>query len=261
MKVLMVVAGAFSLCIAGACLAADPGTGHANAAQTAAEAAKAANEAAAQAAKAAQDAADKVHQAASAANQAAQDADKAAQAPDKAAAGQAAKAAEKAAGKINSAGSAADHAAALAAKAAQAAQAATTAASQVATTGGGPASSGTAAAENKSSAPLYTVKDGNKVDHNTLMGWKTWRALDCARCHGNEQQGLVGPSLVEGLKTLTKDQFHTTVMNGRPGTVMPSFKASKLMQENWQGLYAYLKGRSDEKIKPGHLYPIDEAKK
>ncbi|HET7633635.1 MAG TPA: cytochrome c [Burkholderiales bacterium] len=93
------------------------------------------------------------------------------------------------------------------------------------------------------------------------MGWKTWRALDCARCHGNEQQGLVGPSLVEGLKTLTKDQFHTTVMNGRPGTVMPSFKASKMMQQNWEGLYAYLKGRSDGKIKPGHLYPIDEAKK
>ena len=120
---------------------------------------------------------------------------------------------------------------------------------------------GKTAEENKSSAPLYTVKDGNKVDPTTLMGWKTWRALDCARCHGNEQQGLVGPSLVEGLKTLTKDQFHTTVMNGRPGTVMPSFKASKMMQENWQGLYAYLKGRSDGKIKPGHLYPIDEAKK
>jgi hypothetical protein len=256
MKVLTVVAGAISLCIAGACLAADAGAGHSNAAQAAAEAAT-------QAAKAAKQAADEVQQAASAATEAAQQADKAAQAPDKAAAGEASKAADNAAGKINSAGSAANHAAALADKAAQAAQAAAAAATQTAAAGGGSgaAASGTAAEENKSSAPLYTVKDGNKVDHNTLMGWKTWRALDCARCHGNEQQGLVGPSLVEGLKTLTKDQFHTTVMNGRPGTVMPSFKASKMMQQNWEGLYAYLKGRSDGKIKPGHLYPIDEAKK
>lgn len=258
MKVLTVVAGAFSLCIAGACLAADTGAGHSNAAPTAAEAAKAANEAAAQAAKAAKEAADKIQQAASAANQAAEEADKAAQAPDKAAAGQAAKAAEKAAGKTDSAASAANQAAALAA---QAAQAAATAATQVAAADGGAASSSTAAAENKSSTPLYTVKDGNKVDPSTLMGWKTWRALDCERCHGAQQQGLVGPSLIEGLKTLTKDQFHTTVMNGRPGTVMPSFKASKMMQQNWEGLYAYLKGRSDGKIKPGHLYPIDEAKK
>ncbi len=256
MKVLTVVAGAFSLCVAGACLAADAGAAHPNAAQAAAEAAT-------QAAKAAKQAADEVRQAASAATEAAQEADKVAQAPDKAAAGEAAKAADKAAGKINSAGSAANHAAALADKAAQAAQAAAGAAMQTAAAGGAPgaAASGTAAEENKSSVPLYTVKDGNKVDHNTLMGWKTWRALDCARCHGNEQQGLVGPSLVEGLKTLTKDQFHTTVMNGRPGTVMPSFKASKMMQQNWEGLYAYLKGRSDGKIKPGHLYPIDEAKK
>src|SRR5690242_5220870 len=63
---------------------------------------------------------------------------------------------------------------------------------------------------------LYTVMDGNKVDAMTLQGWKTWRALACERCHGSQQEGLVGPSLVEGLKQLTKDEFHTTVINGRP---------------------------------------------
>jgi hypothetical protein len=29
------------------------------------------------------------------------------------------------------------------------------------------------------------------------------------------------------------------------------------VQKNWEGLYAYLKGRSDGKIRPGHLYPLD----
>ena len=104
---------------------------------------------------------------------------------------------------------------------------------------------------------LYTVVDGNKVDANTLAGWKTWRAMACERCHGAQQQGLVGPSLIDGLKKLTKEQFEQTVLNGRPGTVMPPFKEAKTVSENIDNLYAYLKGRSDGAIKPGHLYPLD----
>ena len=118
-------------------------------------------------------------------------------------------------------------------------------------------SSITAAADASSSA-LYTVKDGNKVDDKTLQGWKTWRALACERCHGAQQEGLVGPALVESLKKLSKEDFHKTVLNGRPEKGMPPFSASKMVTDNWEGLYAYLKGRSDGKIKPGHVYPLDK---
>ena len=102
----------------------------------------------------------------------------------------------------------------------------------------------------------YTVQDGTKVDPKTLDGWKTWRALACERCHGAEQEGLVGPALVDSLKKLTKEEFHTTIMNGRLDKGMPNFSGSTMVTQNWEGLYAYLKGRSDGKIKPGHLYPI-----
>jgi mono/diheme cytochrome c family protein len=123
------------------------------------------------------------------------------------------------------------------------------------------ASTVTAAADASSTAtPPYTVKDGNKVDTKTLNGWKTWRALACERCHGANQEGLVGPPLVESLKKLTKEEFHTTVMNGRPEKGMPPFSASKMVTDNWEGLYAYLKGRSDGKIKPGHVYALDGKK-
>jgi cytochrome c553 len=103
---------------------------------------------------------------------------------------------------------------------------------------------------------LYQVKEGNKVDDKTLKGWKTWRALACERCHGAAQEGMVGPSLVESLKKLSKEDFHTTIMNGRPEKGMPPFNASAMVNENWEGLYAYLKGRSDGKIQPGHVYPM-----
>jgi hypothetical protein len=107
---------------------------------------------------------------------------------------------------------------------------------------------------------LYTVKDGNKVDPKTLQGWKTWRALACERCHGAEQEGLVGPPLVVSLHRLTKEDFHKTITDGRPEKGMPPFSASKMVMDNWEGLYAYLKGRADGQIKPGHLYGLDGSK-
>jgi cytochrome c553 len=109
----------------------------------------------------------------------------------------------------------------------------------------------------KASDAPYQVKDGNKVDPQTLMGWKTWRALACERCHGAEQEGLVGPALVQSLKVLSKQEFHTIMMNGRPEKGMPPFNASQMVNQNWEGLYAYLKGRADGQIKPGRLTPIE----
>ncbi|MDY6945821.1 MAG: c-type cytochrome [Pseudomonadota bacterium] len=103
---------------------------------------------------------------------------------------------------------------------------------------------------------LYQVQDGTKVDVKTLNGWKTWRALACERCHGAAQEGMVGPSLVESLKKLSKEDFHALMMNGRPEKGMPPFNGSPMVTENWEGLYAYLKGRSDGKIQPGRLSQI-----
>lgn len=105
-------------------------------------------------------------------------------------------------------------------------------------------------------APLYTVVDKNKVDPNTLMGWKTWRAQACERCHGAAQQGLVGPSLVDSLKVLTKDEFLTTLKNGRIEKGMPNFGGVPGVVNNLDNLYAYLKGRSDGAIAAGHLEAI-----
>ena len=104
---------------------------------------------------------------------------------------------------------------------------------------------------------LYTVVDGNKVDAQTLKGFKTWRTAACDRCHGANQEGLVGPSLVESLKVLTKDEFVTTVTNGRLEKGMQSFGNSPVVMENIQQLYAYLKGRSNGDIKTARVTGIE----
>jgi mono/diheme cytochrome c family protein len=104
----------------------------------------------------------------------------------------------------------------------------------------------------------YTVADGNKVDGNTLKGWRTWRAMACERCHGANQEGAVGPSLVERLKLLSKEEFKNVVLKGKVDKGMPNFDGSKQVVDNIDYLYAYLKGRSDGKIEPGRLTAIDQ---
>jgi len=97
-------------------------------------------------------------------------------------------------------------------------------------------------------APPYQVVDGYKVDPNTMLGFRTWRAAACDRCHGANQEGLVGPSLLQSLKTLTKDEFVKTVRDGRLEKGMVSFSTSPMVMDNIDNLYAYLKGRSDGAI-------------
>ena len=96
--------------------------------------------------------------------------------------------------------------------------------------------------------PLYTVVDGYKVDANTMNGFRAWRAAACDRCHGANQEGLVGPSLLESLKTLSKEDFVKTVRDGRLDKGMVSFSTSKTVMDNLDSLYAYLKGRSNGDI-------------
>lgn len=95
---------------------------------------------------------------------------------------------------------------------------------------------------------LYTVTDGFKVDANTMKGFRAWRAAACDRCHGANQEGMVGPSLIQSLKVLTRAEFVLTVTEGRLEKGMVSFKTNKQVMDNMDNLYAYLKGRSDGAI-------------
>ncbi|HET7527201.1 MAG TPA: c-type cytochrome, partial [Burkholderiaceae bacterium] len=67
---------------------------------------------------------------------------------------------------------------------------------------------------------------------------------------------LVGPSLVNSLKTLTKDEFIKTVRDGRLDKGMQSFGTSQMVMENINQLYAYLKGRSDGAITRAKVEPM-----
>jgi mono/diheme cytochrome c family protein len=105
---------------------------------------------------------------------------------------------------------------------------------------------------------LYKVVDGYKVDPKTMDGFRAWRAAACDRCHGANQEGLVGPSLVERLKTLSKEEFVKTVRDGRLDKGMQSFGNSPMVMNNMDNLYAYLKGRSDGAITRAKVEPMQQ---
>lgn len=115
-----------------------------------------------------------------------------------------------------------------------------------------------ATAMSSDSSKPYTVVDGTKVDAKTYEGFKTWRAAACDRCHGPNQEGMVGPSLIESLKVLSEDEFKTTILEGRLAKGMPSWKTNKKVVENLDALYAYLKGRSDGAITKAHVSKIPD---
>jgi mono/diheme cytochrome c family protein len=94
----------------------------------------------------------------------------------------------------------------------------------------------------------YKVVDGYRVDAFTMTGFRTWRAAACDRCHGANQEGMVGPSLIKSLQTLTKEEFVKTVRDGRLEKGMVSFGGNEQVMKNIDALYAYLKGRSDGAI-------------
>lgn len=92
------------------------------------------------------------------------------------------------------------------------------------------------------------VVDGYKVDSETMKGFRAWRAAACDRCHGANQEGLVGPPLTTSMKTLSKEDFVKVVRDGRLDKGMQSFGNSPVVMQNINQLYMYLKGRSDGTI-------------
>ena len=98
-------------------------------------------------------------------------------------------------------------------------------------------------------APLDTVSQ------QVYDGWKQYN-LNCARCHGEDVQGTtIAPHLVTSMKPdgpiNTKQLFVQTVCAGRPAKGMPAWCPLGLEMDKIEAIHAYVKGRSDGKIRPG----------
>ncbi|MGI9211451.1 MAG: c-type cytochrome [Methylococcaceae bacterium] len=97
----------------------------------------------------------------------------------------------------------------------------------------------------------YTVQE-KSVDKSTFNGWKLYKRQRCETCHGpTAEGGPAFPNLVAALKTRSKEEFTNIVLNGKGN--MPAFQGNKAVVDGIDGLYGYLKGRSDGAIPAGEL--------
>jgi mono/diheme cytochrome c family protein len=99
----------------------------------------------------------------------------------------------------------------------------------------------------------YVVQESTKVDARTLAGWRAIRQFDCARCHGAQYQGSLGPSLVEAARANTRAHFVRLLLDGNRDRGMPPYREVRGIADNADGIYGYFRGRADGVIGPGAL--------
>ena len=77
------------------------------------------------------------------------------------------------------------------------------------------------------------------------------RAVDCARCHGKDYEGLAAPSIVSYARTQTRETFVRMVLDGDPPRGMPGYRSNSRIAENIDDVYRYFVGRADGTIDSG----------
>jgi mono/diheme cytochrome c family protein len=113
-------------------------------------------------------------------------------------------------------------------------------------------------------AKPYKVENG-RADEHTFRGYLFY-GENCLRCHGPDGSGSsYAPSLVDSLKTNSKQQFDEVVINGRKNVsqaaanVMPAFGTVADVVLHLNDIYAYLKARSDGVVGRGRPKRIGES--
>ena len=85
-----------------------------------------------------------------------------------------------------------------------------------------------------------------KVDEKMVEAWRTVRALDCARCHGE-------PSLLTSVKERDAESFKRLSLEGNAGRGMPPYKSNERAVKNIDAIHAYFKGLADGTVPKGNL--------
>jgi mono/diheme cytochrome c family protein len=101
----------------------------------------------------------------------------------------------------------------------------------------------------------YHPPPRDTVDSPLYKAWQQY-SLQCARCHGEDAQGSsFGPSLLTALKpdgdVPTKAEFLHVLGGARSDKGMPSAEKMGIDSVYFDGLYDYLKGRSDGRLHGG----------
>jgi mono/diheme cytochrome c family protein len=82
-------------------------------------------------------------------------------------------------------------------------------------------------------------------------GFQALRAMDCARCHGRDYDGFVGPSLLAAVRDGDRARFDRMVLDGDAARGMPGYRSQPAVASELDAIYAYLVARARGDIPAG----------
>lgn len=86
--------------------------------------------------------------------------------------------------------------------------------------------------------------NGDNDDNADLFGGKTvgeFYTANCAACHGNDRQGVIGPALLPDTLIESDELYAEAIADGRPGTAMPSWTAAGMSEAEISAMVTWLK--------------------
>lgn len=93
------------------------------------------------------------------------------------------------------------------------------------------------------------------TDVPIVAAWETLRAVECARCHGKDYDGLAAPSIIEYARTQNREMFVRMVLDGDPPRGMPGYRHNPRVLGSIDDIYRYFLGRAQGNIGKGRPAP------
>lgn len=82
------------------------------------------------------------------------------------------------------------------------------------------------------------------------VGERVLRELDCARCHGVDYRGGVGPSLIDSVRSRSRVAFTRMLLEGSPERGMPPYKSIAGVAQSADGIYDFLRAVAEGSTSP-----------
>jgi mono/diheme cytochrome c family protein len=95
------------------------------------------------------------------------------------------------------------------------------------------------------------VEAGSQSVQGMQTAWRTLRQFDCARCHGRDYEGSVGPSLVQSARERSEADFLRLLLDGNVERGMPGYRSVTQVAQAARDIYFYFKARADGLLGPG----------
>jgi hypothetical protein len=102
--------------------------------------------------------------------------------------------------------------------------------------------------------------DRPPANDNIVNTWRILRAVDCARCHGKDYDGLAAPSIVDYARTQSREMFDRMVLDGDPPRGMPAYRDNPQIAGHIDDIYRYFVGRANGTIRAGSPLPQSQPK-